>query len=72
VISGYRALDFTDVFLESEETITLRRAVLLDRDGTLGGDGGYCHRDVFRLFPPAGPAIRLLNDTGYKVIVVTN
>ena len=49
-----------------------RRAVFLDRDGTLGGDGGYCHPDEFQLFPTAAPAIRLLNDARYKVIVVTN
>lgn len=50
----------------------MQRAVFLDRDGTLGGDGGYCHPDEFQLFPSAAPAIRLLNDAGYLIIVVTN
>lgn len=50
----------------------MRRAVFLDRDGTLGGDGGYCHPDEFRLFAAVPPAIRLLNEAGYLTIVVTN
>jgi D-glycero-D-manno-heptose 1,7-bisphosphate phosphatase len=48
------------------------RAVFLDRDGTIGGDGGYCHPDDFRLFPESYLAIKLLNDAGLKVVVVTN
>lgn len=48
------------------------RAVFLDRDGTLGGDGGYCHPDAFQLFPESFEAIRLLNASGLKVVVVTN
>lgn len=48
------------------------RAVFLDRDGTLGGDGGFCHPDEFVCFPMAYQAIRLLNDAGFKVVVVTN
>ena len=50
----------------------MRRAVFLDRDGTLGGDGGYCHPDEFQLFPTAALAIGLLNASGFSVIVVTN
>ena len=52
--------------------VVMRRAVFLDRDGTLGGDGGYCHHDAFRLFANAASAIRLPNEAGNLVIVVTN
>lgn len=48
------------------------RAVLLDRDGTLSHTGGYCHPANFQLAPWAGEAIRLLNQHGLPVAVVTN
>ncbi len=34
------------------------RAVFFDRDGTLGGQGGFCHPDEFQLFDFAPRAIR--------------
>ena len=49
------------------------RAVFLDRDGTMARDVRYCSRpEDFELFPGTGEAIRLLNQHGLKVIVVTN
>jgi D-glycero-D-manno-heptose 1,7-bisphosphate phosphatase len=48
------------------------RAVFLDRDGTIGGDGGFCHPDAFALYPFAPEAIRLLKSAGYVVVMVTN
>lgn len=49
------------------------RAVFLDRDGTMAADVPYCSRpEDFRLFPGTAPAIRLLNEHGFKVIVITN
>jgi D-glycero-D-manno-heptose 1,7-bisphosphate phosphatase len=48
-------------------------AVFLDRDGTINEQVGYInHLDLFRLLPAAIPAIRLLNQAGLKVVVVTN
>jgi histidinol-phosphate phosphatase family protein len=38
----------------------------------IGGDGGFCHPDAFSLFPQSSEAIRLLNQAGLKVVVVTN
>jgi D-glycero-D-manno-heptose 1,7-bisphosphate phosphatase len=47
--------------------------VFLDRDGTIAEQVGYLnHLDRFRMFPSAAPAIRLLNEAGLAVIVVTN
>lgn len=49
------------------------RAVFLDRDGVINVDTGYVHRsDDFELLPGVAKAIRLLNDAGFLVIVVTN
>jgi D-glycero-D-manno-heptose 1,7-bisphosphate phosphatase len=51
----------------------LRRAVFLDRDGTIGEEMGYVnHVDRFQVFPYAAEAIRHLNEAEIPVIVVTN
>jgi D-glycero-D-manno-heptose 1,7-bisphosphate phosphatase len=51
----------------------LRRAVFLDRDGTIGEEMGYVnHIDRFQIFPYAAEAIRQLNQAEIPVIVVTN
>ena len=50
-----------------------RRAVFLDRDGTICEEVGYMnHISRLHIFPFASAAIRRLNDAGYPVIVVTN
>jgi D-glycero-D-manno-heptose 1,7-bisphosphate phosphatase len=50
-----------------------RRAVFLDRDGTLAHEVGYVnHPDRFRLFAFAPRAVRILNEAGLRVIVITN
>jgi histidinol-phosphate phosphatase family protein len=49
------------------------RAVFLDRDDTMARDVPYCSRpEDFELFPNTAKAIKLLNEHGYSVIVVTN
>lgn len=51
----------------------LRRAVFLDRDGTLCEEVGYLnHISRLHIYPFAAPAVRRLNDAGFPVIVVTN
>lgn len=51
----------------------MQKAAFLDRDGTIIEDSGYVHeRDKVKFLPGAGPAIRLLNEHGFKVIVITN
>jgi histidinol-phosphate phosphatase family protein len=53
--------------------LRVRPAAFLDRDGVLNEDHGYTHRvDDLVWMPGAREAIRLLNDRGYRVIVVTN
>ena len=48
-------------------------AVFLDRDGTINEQMGYInHLSRFRLLPGVGQAIRLLNEHGLPVVVVTN
>ena len=51
----------------------MRRAVFIDRDGTLSEEVGYInHPERFRLFPYAAEAIRRLNENGWLAIVTTN
>jgi len=55
------------------ETQVLRRAVFLDRDGTISEEMGYVnHIGRFQIFPFAADAIRQLNQAEIPVIVVTN
>lgn len=50
-----------------------RRAVFLDRDGTLNEEVGYLYRPADLVWTPgAVEAVRRLNDAGWLVIVVTN
>ena len=50
-----------------------RRAVFLDRDGTIIEDTGYpADPDAIRLLPGTAAAIRNLNHAGLPAIVVTN
>jgi D-glycero-D-manno-heptose 1,7-bisphosphate phosphatase len=51
----------------------MKRAVFIDRDGTINEEKEYLfRRDDFVFIPGAPQAIRLLNDAGFLVIVVTN
>ena len=48
-------------------------AVFLDRDGTIAHEVGYVnHPDRFRVYAFAPLAVRLLNESGFRVFVVTN
>lgn len=52
---------------------TKRRAVFLDRDGTINVEKDYLHRpEEFEFIPGAPEAIGMLKDAGYLVVVVTN
>ena len=49
------------------------KAVFLDRDGTIAEDVSYCRRiEDFHILSTVPEAIRLLNQNGFKVVVITN
>ncbi len=51
----------------------MRRAVFLDRDGTITEEGDWCVKvDPPRLMPGALEALRRLQEAGYLLFVVTN
>jgi D-glycero-D-manno-heptose 1,7-bisphosphate phosphatase len=50
-----------------------RRAVFIDRDGTISEEVGYVnHPSRYRVFPFAAEAIKLLNGAGWLAVLVTN
>ena len=57
----------------TRESEFVRRAVFLDRDGTINEDPGYINDPkLLRLLPGAGQGIRYLNEQGFEVIVISN
>ncbi len=51
----------------------MARAVFLDRDGTINFETEFLHRpEEFHFITGAPQAIRLFNEAGFRVIVVTN
>ena len=49
------------------------RAVFLDRDGTICEEVGYMDSiEQMKLIPRSGEAVSLLNQRGFKVVVITN
>ena len=51
----------------------MQTAVFLDRDGTINEEMGYInHVDRFVLLPSAAAAIRRINESGLKAVVITN
>jgi D-glycero-D-manno-heptose 1,7-bisphosphate phosphatase len=52
----------------------MKKAVFLDRDGVITKEPPYyAHRiDQLELIPKSAEAIRLLNESGFKVIVISN
>ncbi len=51
----------------------MEKAVFLDRDGVIIEDAGYVGEiERVKFIPGAGKAIRLLNENGFKVIIITN
>jgi D-glycero-D-manno-heptose 1,7-bisphosphate phosphatase len=52
---------------------TRRPAAFLDRDGVLNVDHGYVHRpDQLEWILGAAESVRMLNEAGYYVLVITN
>jgi len=50
-----------------------RRAIIMDRDGTVCEEVGYVnHIDRVRLLPRSAAAIQAANEAGFQTVVVTN
>ena len=50
-----------------------RRAVFMDRDGTISEEVGYVnHPSRYRVFPYTAEAVRRLNEAGWLAVLVTN
>ena len=53
--------------------MAMKRAVFLDRDGTINKDVNYLnHPDQVELIAGSAEAVKLLNDKGFTVVVITN
>ena len=51
----------------------MKRAVFLDRDGTLNVERHYLHDpDALAIIPGTGPALRRLKDAGFDLFIITN
>ncbi|MBU0686752.1 MAG: HAD family hydrolase [Candidatus Margulisbacteria bacterium] len=51
----------------------MNKAVFLDKDGTINEDVGYLDDPAkLTVFPYSAQAIKILNDAGFKVIIVSN
>lgn len=51
----------------------MNKAVFLDRDGTINVDKGYLYKiEDFKLLPGVVEGLRLLQDAGYLLIVISN
>ncbi len=49
------------------------KAVFLDRDGTINEEVSYLSKiEQLKIIPRAAAAIKLLNDNGFRVIIITN
>ena len=49
------------------------KAVFLDSDGVINEDKGYVHKiEDFYIYPEVFPALKKLQEAGYKLLIVTN
>lgn len=59
--------------MKSTQSTSPRRAIFIDRDGTLNEEVGYvCSLDELRLYDFAAESVRLINEAGWLAIVVTS
>jgi D-glycero-D-manno-heptose 1,7-bisphosphate phosphatase len=53
--------------------MSLKRAIFMDRDGTVSEEIGYMyHTHLYKPFPWTGPAVRKINQEGLKAFLITN
>jgi histidinol phosphatase-like enzyme len=49
------------------------KAIFMDRDGTVSEEVGYMyHAGLYKPFPWTGEAVRKINESDYKAILITN
>src|SRR6188768_600022 len=49
------------------------KGIFMDRDGTVSEEVGYMyHAGLYKPFPWTGEAVRKINDSGYKAVLITN
>jgi D-glycero-D-manno-heptose 1,7-bisphosphate phosphatase len=54
-------------------TLSRERGIFMDRDGTVSEEIGYMyHAGLYKPFPWTGQAVRRINDSGFKAILITN
>src|SRR2546422_11156281 len=54
-------------------TNSMHRAIFMDRDGTVSEEVGYMYDPgLYKPFVWAGPAIRRINESGMKAVLITN
>ena len=61
--------------MKALKSITANMVILLDRDGTLNRnyqDGPVYRIELFELLPGAAEAVKILNEMGIRVAIVTN
>jgi D-glycero-D-manno-heptose 1,7-bisphosphate phosphatase len=57
----------------SKVIVMKKRAVFLDRDGTINRDVGYPNSySMIEIFPYSFEAVRKINDAGFLAVIVTN
>ncbi|WP_326636700.1 HAD-IIIA family hydrolase [Nonomuraea fuscirosea] len=72
-LDGDRAAAVQHTQIDLAGDAPARKAVFLDRDGCVNTLPTYRHGpDAMHLLPGAAPALRLLRDHGYALVVVTN
>ena len=65
--------DFVSGRVKSKNLMNKQKAVFLDRDGVINKYVGFLRNiDEFELLPGVAKAIKLINESGYLCIVVTN
>lgn len=65
--------DFADGIISARNLSKKQKAIFLDRDGTINKYVGFLRNiDKLELLPMVSDAIKLINSSGYLVIVVTN
>jgi D-glycero-D-manno-heptose 1,7-bisphosphate phosphatase len=65
--------DYAEGVVQAKNLSQKQKAIFMDRDGTINQYVGFLRNiDSFELLPQVAKAIRVINESGYLAIVVTN